>query len=87
MEAKETVIKEKDIKDLWIPCENCHREPFWKSQDGAPECMECIALKHREAQAEISFKAGERNILDILRTINVRAWEDVLIYIGGGKPS
>ena len=59
MKAEDTVIKDEDIKDLWIPCETCHREPFWKSLDGAPECMECIAFKHRERQAEISFKIGK----------------------------
>ena len=58
MEAKDTVIKSEDIQDLWIPCETCHREPFWKTGEGTTECMECIAVKHREAQAEITFRAG-----------------------------
>ena len=58
MEAKDTVIKLEGIQDLWIPCETCHRKPFWETGDSPIECMECIGLKHREAQAEISFKAG-----------------------------
>ena len=38
----------------------------------------------REAQAEISFLAGRRDVLDLLRKTNVRAWEELLVYIGGG---
>jgi hypothetical protein len=56
MEAKDTVINNKDIMDLEIPCETCDKKPAWGFTTS--ECMECIALKHRESQAEISFKAG-----------------------------
>jgi hypothetical protein len=58
IEAKDTVIKNEDIMDLEIPCETCDKKPAW----GVPtsECIECMALKHREKQAEISFKAGEK---------------------------
>ena len=34
--------------------------------------------------AEISFKAGRRDTLDLLRKTNVGAWEELLIYIGSG---
>lgn len=56
MEAKDTVMKNKSMLDLEIPCETCGS----KSAGDFPtrECMECIALRHRQAQAEISFKAG-----------------------------
>ena len=57
---EDTVIKAGNIQDLDIPCETCHREPFWKSGEGTVECMECIALKHREAQAEITWDIAER---------------------------
>ena len=59
MEAKDTVIKNEDMMELVIPCETCDRKPCW----GFPtrECMECITLKHREAQAEITFKAGQED--------------------------
>ncbi len=58
LEAKDTVIKNEGIMDLEIPCETCDSKPAW----GFPtrECMEGIALKHREFQAEVSFKAGYR---------------------------
>ena len=56
MEAKGTVIKNEDIMDLDIPCESCESKPNWGSP--TKECMECIALKHRERQAEISFRMG-----------------------------
>ncbi len=64
MKAEDTVVKIEDIQDLWIPCETCHREPFWKTGDSPIECMECIGLKHREYQAEISFKAGFNEALN-----------------------
>ena len=63
MEAKDTVVKIEDIQKLWIPCETCHREPFWKTGASPIECMECIGLKHREYQAEISFKAGQEEAI------------------------
>ncbi len=52
-----TIISNEDIMDLNIPCETCDKKLSW----GFPtvECMECMALKHREKQAEISFKAGQ----------------------------
>jgi len=56
MEAIDTVIQNENIMDLEIPCETCDKKPA----SGFPtsECIECMALKHREKQAEVSFKAG-----------------------------
>ena len=64
MKSEDTVIKAEDIKDLWIPCETCHRKPFWESMDNVSECIECIALKHRERQADLSFKAGIKEVVE-----------------------
>ncbi len=63
MEAKDTVIEISNIQNLDIPCETCHTKPFWETgnDNGVIECMECLALKHREFQAEISFKAGRQD--------------------------
>ncbi len=80
MKAEDTVIKIEDIQDLWIPCETCHREPFWRTQDTPTECMECIALKHREAQAEISFKAGIKEVVEFDKDILSHILQD-----GGGN--
>ena len=68
MEAKDTVIQNKDIMDLVIPCETCDKKPALGFSTS--ECMECIALKHREKQAEISFKAGMQKVVDIYRKEN-----------------
>lgn len=79
MEAKDTVIKNEDIQELYIPCETCHIEPFWRTGNDKDviECMECIALKHREAQAEISFKVGKT--LGVVETmkLSLKAMEDM----------
>ena len=49
-----------------------------------PDYIPCAVWDVLEAQAEISFFAGRRDVLDLLRKTNVRAWEELLVYIGGG---
>jgi hypothetical protein len=69
VEAKDTVIKNEDIMDLEIPCETCDKTPAW----GFPtsECIECMALKHREKQAEISLKAGMQKVVEWVNKIGI----------------
>ena len=61
---EETVISKEEILSLWIPCEDCYRKPVWETGKEVTECMECIALKHREYQAAISFKKGWQAALE-----------------------
>ncbi len=75
MNDKDTVIKNEDIMDLDIPCETCEDKPDWEFP--TRKCMECIALKHREVQAEISFKAGRESVLSNLPMEMEETWAKV----------
>lgn len=82
MEASDTVIKNEDIMDLDIPCETCEEKPaHWHFITKV--CLECIALKHREAQDEVTWtiahKAGqESGINEVVDWINSHSGEVIL---------
>jgi len=48
MNYEDTVIQNKSILGLDIPCEGCGRRPDYFDVD----CLECIMLQHRKAQAK-----------------------------------
>jgi hypothetical protein len=58
---EDTVISNEDIMDLEIPCDTCEDKPSW----GFPTVkgMECIALKHREAQAQATYEAMKDELI------------------------
>ena len=60
MKAKDTVINNREaLSKVWIPCETCERERSLE-----PDCIECMAFCHRKAQAEVSFLAGQRELME-----------------------
>ena len=61
MKASETVITNEEALDkVLIPCESCKREVDLLTRR---ECLGCIALCHRTVQAEVSFLAGEKELM------------------------
>ena len=60
MNAKDTVINNKDIVGLYIPCGTC----WYPRNFQTSECLECMALKHRERQAEVTWDMALGSIVD-----------------------
>ena len=70
-----TVLQNDEVYDIDIPCETCHREPAYKTGNNPSECLECMALKHREAQAIATEEATLKRVGEWLDNINLEDYD------------
>jgi hypothetical protein len=67
-QALETVLTNSEVMELDIPCETCHRKPAWEGIEPISECLECMALKHRETQALVTWdKSKEATLKKVIK--------------------